>query len=226
MKSSLLLVAAIALFSAKVHAQEAPLKISQVPASVAKLTAFVPTGWKIEKQVNGDLNRDKVADAALVLVRSGKTKDANGYATARSRALVVALKNGRSWKRVGVNNSLLMGTRDGGAFWGMMETPVEVSIEKGILNVQQESGSRETSDSTHRFRYDARKRAFFLIGFEYKGNDRLTGGGRSVSSNFLTGASIITDYATGTSNPTTKKARVSTKLRTLESVSIEDRFGE
>jgi hypothetical protein len=218
MKLSLLVIAIAMLSSGLASAQEAPLKVSQVPLSGTKLTAFVPSGWKIEKQINGDLNRDKVADAALVLVRNGKAKDENGYATARSRALVVVLRNVGSWRRVGINNSLLMGTRDGGAFWGVTETPVDASIKNGVLNIEQMSGSRETTETTHRFRYDVAKKGMFLIGLDYIGSDRASGAERNVSSNFLTGVSITQTKKEGATTPIKKTTRVSTKLRPLESV--------
>jgi hypothetical protein len=224
MKLSLSVITVAVLVSSIAYAQETPLKVSQVPLNGNNLNAFVPSGWKIEKQINGDLNRDKAADAALVLVRNGKTKDKNGYATARSRALIVALKSRNSWRRVGINNSLLMGTRDGGAFWGVMETPVDVSIKNGVLNVEQMSGSRETTETTHRFRYDTAKKRMYLIGLDYIGNDRATGAGHNVSTNFLTGVSIIQTMRTGTSAVSKKRTRVSTKLRPFESVRGDERY--
>jgi hypothetical protein len=139
--------------------QEAkPLSLSQVALRADALVLFVPRGWKIEKQKSGDLNRDKKPDAVLVLVGNKSS------AAARQRALVVLLREGKGWHLTGFNNSLLLGTRDGGAFYGVSETPVDVSIQQGVLIVEQESGSREVEHTTHKFRFDARQSRMLFIG--------------------------------------------------------------
>ncbi|WP_123580469.1 hypothetical protein [Abditibacterium utsteinense] len=220
---------AISVFSCaqNANAQEAkPLLSGHIARRADAPVLFAPRGWKIEKRISGDLNRDKIPDAALVLVQDLVAKDAEGNATARQRALVVALKEGKGWHRVGFNNSLLLGTRDGGAFYGMMETPVDVSIKSGILRVTQDNGSREVTNTTHKFRLDKRTQRVYLIGFDMSENDRLTANTRSQSSNYLTGAKKITIIKGEGKREriTYQTARVSRKLRLLESVKVEERY--
>jgi hypothetical protein len=221
---TLLLVATGLTFSCA-YAQDAkPLPVAQVKLRANAPALFAPRGWKIEKTVNGDLNRDKVADAALVLVENKPAKDTEGDPTARQRALVVLLKTGKGWTRVGFSNTLLMGTRDGGAFYGVVETPVNVSIAKGILQVNQDNGSREITETTHKFRYDARKNGVLLIGSERVDRDRLTGGVISTSTNYLSGVRIVSTFQAETDKTKTVRSRVSRTLRRLDSFKEDERF--
>jgi len=172
-------------------AQDEAAKIdkSRVPAQAAAPQKFAPAGWKIEEQVTGDLNGDTVPDYALKLVEAKPEKDAEGNPTERGRALVVALatKDGQL-TRAGVADSLLQCTRCGGAFYGFVETPAEVTIEKGVVVVQQDHGSREVTNTTYRFRYEPSSGKFLLIGFDLANADRATAQVSSESINYLTGA--------------------------------------
>lgn len=177
----------LALLLSVARAQDAkPLSVCLIPLRADAPLLFTPHGWIIEKRVDGDLNRDEIADACLVLVEKPATP-AQDNATGRRRALVVVLREGTRWHRVGFNNSLLLGTRDGGAFYGAAETPVDVSIKRGVLLVQQESGSRDVLDTTHRFRFDGRRNGLVLIGFDSIDHDRAHGDVVNTSANFLTG---------------------------------------
>ncbi|HEX9997385.1 MAG TPA: hypothetical protein VGB45_09600 [Abditibacterium sp.] len=210
-------LAAALLLPVLAHAQnETSLSVAKVPLRADAPMLFAPRGWKIEKQINGDLNRDKISDAALVLVENRPAKDAEGIATARNRALVVVLREGKGFRRAGFNNSLLLGTRDGGAFYGVVETPVSVSIARGVLLVNQDSGSRATYETTHKFRLDRRTQRFYLIGFDSIENDRLSGETTSQSTNFLTGRQEIRRYLQSSDSFKTTKSRVSRKLQLLE----------
>ena len=216
-------IPALLAFSVSVaQAQDAaPLLISQVALRAKSPRDFVPRGWKIEKRVGGDLNRDKVPDAALVLVEN-EPADADG--TNRGRALVVLLQEGKNWWRVGFNNSLLLGTHDGGAFYGESETPVDVSIKRGVLLVQQESGSRDVLDTTHRFRFDGRRNGLMLIGFDSIDHDRVNGDVLNTSANFLTGLQKTQTMKGDKDAVRTATKRVSRKLRPLESIRVDERY--
>ncbi len=220
------LLAALAFSLSLARAQDEPhLEGSHVPLHAAATRGFAPRGWVIEKTARGDLNRDRVPDAALVLIEDKPAKDKDGYATPRSRALVVAVKDARGWKRVGFSNQLLMGTGDGGAFYGVMPAPVEVSIRRGVLIVGMEHGSREVEETTHRFRLQA-PRGMVLIGFDTLVRDRATGSVRSESTNFLTGVKRVTDTPPGKDKGTTKTVRVPKALRLMDSLQEDDRTGK
>jgi hypothetical protein len=179
------------LLASTTFAQDEAAKIdrSRVPTQAAAPQKFAPAGWKIEAQITGDLNGDTIPDYALTLVEAKPEKDAEGDPTERGRALVVALatKDGQLI-RAGVASSLLQCTRCGGAFYGVVETPVEVTIEKGVVVVQQDHGSREVTNTTYRFRYEPSSGKFLLIGFDLANADRATAQVTSESINYLTGA--------------------------------------
>lgn len=213
--------AALLLAAPLVHGE--PLRVAHVPLRASVLTGFVPRGWKIEKRVNGDLNGDGHADAALVLVENKPAKDANGDAAERDRALVVVLREKNDWKCAGTSNGLLLGTRDGGAFYGVVETPVDVSIARRVLIVGMESGSREVEETTHRLRFDSKRNAMFLIGFDSAVRDRMTGEVVEKSVNFLTGRQKTTMIPAYRAKKQVKVSRASRELRRLETLHGEDR---
>ena len=197
---------------------------SSIPAEATEANQFAPTGWKIEAQVPGDLNGDSLPDFALKLVENKPDKTSDGYPTERGRALVIVLatKDGKL-RRAGVADSLLQCTRCGGAFYGVVEAPANVSIEKGVVVVEQDHGSRDVTDTTYRFRYDPATQRFILIGFDLSDVDRLTANAVTESTNYLTGIRITTR---GKGNRDTKKRSVVQKKTVyLEDVSKENLEG-
>ena len=161
---------------------------SLVPATADDVQKFVPRGWKIEEQIKGDLNADSVADYALKLVEDKPDKDANGDPTERYRAVVIVLQEaGGKLTRGAVAGKLLQCTRCGGAFYGFVETPATLEIKNGIIEVNQDHGSRNLTNTYYKFRYDPATRQFVLIGFDYADADRLTASVVSESTNYLTG---------------------------------------
>ncbi len=166
---------------------------SQIPAEADSVEKFAPAGWKIEEQVSGDLNGDSLPDFAVKLVEDKPATDSEGMATERQRALVIVLqKSGGKFSRAAVADKLLQCTHCGGAFYGVSESPANVQIEKGVIVVDQDHGSRNLTNTYYRFRYDAASREFILIGFDYADADRLTANVISESTNYTTGVRITT----------------------------------
>ena len=166
---------------------------SLVPATADSVEKFVPRGWKIEEQIKGDLNADAVSDYVLKLVEDKPDKDASGDATERGRALVIVVqeKDG-TLSRGAVAGKLLQCTRCGGAFYGVVEAPANVEIKNGVIEVNQDHGSRNLTNTYYKFRYDPSLKQFVLIGFDYTDADRLTANVMSESTNYLTGVRITT----------------------------------
>lgn len=200
--------------------EAATIDKSQIPAQVSTTSQFAPRGWKVEEQATGDLNGDSLPDFAIKLVEDKAEKTSDGDATERGRALVIALatKDGKL-QRAGVADNLLQCTRCGGAFYGVVESPANVSIEKGVVVVEQDHGSRDVTDTTYRFRYEPASQRFVLIGFDFSDVDRLTASGVTESTNYLTGIRITTR---GKGNRDTKIRTVITK----KTIYIEDMAAE
>lgn len=166
---------------------------SQIATEANRIEEFVPAGWKIEEQVTGDLNGDTVPDYAVKLVEDKPAKDNNEIATERRRALVIVLqKPGGKLARAALATRLLQCTHCGGSFYGVSESPANVHIDKGVIVVDQDSGSRNLTNTTYRFRYDTASREVILIGFDYADADRATAQVIAESTNYLTGVRIVT----------------------------------
>jgi len=193
---------------------------SAVPETAEKIGGFVPDGWKIEEDVKGDVNSDGVADHVLKLIEDKPSVDKDGTGVDRSRAMVIvfAEKDG-SLSLATIADSLLQCTACGGAFYGAMDAPANVTIEKGVIVVRQDHGSRWVTELTYRFRYDGETGKFMLIGFDYSSRDRANGDGASESTNYLTGKRITT---TGKGKRTvTRNTVVAKKSYSIEEVDSE-----
>ena len=188
--------AALLVFSASaVSAQDEAgvLDASQVPAESDAVENFIPEGWKIEESIEGELNGDKYPDAVIKLVEDKPATGKDDTKIDRGRALLIILGNGNQKLRLGaVATSLLQCTGCGGAFYGVSDAPANIKIEKGVIIVEQDHGSRWLTDTTYRFRYDEQPDKFILIGFDYNSSDRGMGSGASESTNYLTGKRIST----------------------------------
>ena len=162
---------------------------SLIPAQGKDVGDFVPKGWKIEEQLKSDFDADGRPDYLIKLIEDKPARDKDDNPIDRARALVIAMQdNSGNYTRAAVADRLLQCTGCGGAFYGVVEAPANVEVDsKGVIVVSQDHGSREVSNTTYRFRYDAASRRFVLIGFDYVENDRATAKVKSDSTNYLTG---------------------------------------
>jgi hypothetical protein len=217
---TLIFAAAVAVAPAAFAQDEAPgIDASKIPATGAAAADFAPTGWEVEDTATGDLNGDGKADLAIKLIEPKSALAAPDSHQDRSRALVVALAGADGkYARTGVATKVLQCTACGGAFYGVMDAPANVSIAKGVVIVEQDHGSRNVTETTYRFRYDAATKRFILIGFDMSDRDRAAGGATSTSTNFLTGVKITTTMpAKGRTK--TARSKVSTAKQFMEDVS-------
>ena len=166
---------------------------SKLPEAGRAAADFVPAGWALEEQIAGDLNGDAVPDLALKLVQEKPAGAKEGEIVERQRALVVLFKGqDGALRRAGVADKVLQCTSCGGAFYGVVDAPAEVKIERGVIVVSQDFGSREGTEHTYRFRYEPAEGKFILVGFDSTTRDRLTGTVTQESTNFLTGRKVTT----------------------------------
>jgi hypothetical protein len=183
MRLSLLLLILVG-WAAQARTEGLPVK--DLPPEGKSLVDFLPKGWTVEDQVNGDLNGDGVSYIAAILVQ-GEPDSAEDEP---QRALIVLLgRDKEKFVLAGTNNKLLeckgcCGIKEG----------VGISIKKGVIVVEQMSGSREFSNETWRFRYDPQTQRFVLIGRDLETGDGMRGTGTIESFNFLTGSKITETY--------------------------------
>lgn len=195
--------------SAAASAQDTnPLDVSKLPASAAAPQAFAQPGWKVEEVVKGDLNGDGKADAAIKLAQIEKDREGG---IGGDRALVIVFDEAGRWKRAAVGNKILQCVDCGGAFYGAMPAPAGITIDRGILVIENEHGSRNVSKSTFRFRYEAASGRFALIGYDFTDTDRLTGAHSEESTNYSTNRRIAT-IAKGKRSSTKRSVITPTKI--------------
>ena len=170
------------------------LHVKLVPSEGRSARDFVPKGWKLEGdegEIAGDLNRDGVPDKVLRLVEDLPVEASDGTYNTRYRALVILFgKPGGGFRRAAVATKLLGCTLCAGALGDPEGGNVQIDIKGDVLGVHQLSGAREATDLTQRFRYDAARGRFLLIGEDVDDYDRAEGGGTSVSTNYLTGLRV------------------------------------
>ena len=208
--------AIVTLFPQTANAQDeegTPFDRASLPTSGTKVEEFVPAGWKIEEQVKGDVTADGTNDILLQLIEDKPKKE--DEMVNRNRVLVVLIVNDSGMQLGPVTDKLLQCTSCGGAFYGVLDAPAEVTIEKGVIVYAEESGSRWVSNTTFKFRYDARSKKFLLIGFDYSSRDRAAGGFASESTNYATGKRI-TEIEKG------KKVTKKTTVIKREKISLDN----
>lgn len=203
---------------------KSPIDAAKLPQTAATVREFVPAGWTVEAEIGGDLNRDSISDIAVVLVEQMPANADKENPPELERALLLLFKTADGkFSRAGLATKLLLCTRCGGAFYGMVETPVNVKIKNGVLIVKQEYGSRELTQQTYRFRYEPEAKRFLWIGADLRVYDRTTGETQTESTNFLTGVKMTTaskaNEKTGKDIVVTNKSqRVSRAKKYLEDV--------
>jgi tetratricopeptide (TPR) repeat protein len=122
--------------------------------------AFVIKGWKIKDKAIGDLNGDKIADAALVLEYQdiiSEVRFENDTIRSHPRVLLVLLKTGDHYILAAQQNSFILREAEGDV---MSESdPYDnVKIIKGILNINFQF---LRSNLNYKFKYQAGD--FYLI---------------------------------------------------------------
>ncbi len=169
-----------------------------------KLDAFMqqqaPAGWAVQQYAVGDLNKDRLADVALVVEQKDPAKmipnDNLGakVLNLNPRRLVIGLQTAQGYA---LHSSLdgLIPSENSEEAPCLADTfePKSLSIAKNVLVLNLSywlsCGSYATSQDTYRFRLDATQR-FRLIGHDTHESHRASGETHSSSRNLLTGRQI------------------------------------
>lgn len=154
-----------------------------------KLSAFVPVGWKILDSAKGDLNKDGIKDAVIILqYRDSVTlvKSEEDTVLTQPRILLILFKNysDNNFHVTEQTNTFILSHNN-----ATMDDPYQgLTIDKGILKFDfhlfYNMGSWYTTSATYKFRYDGKE--FLLIGADLSTIHRATLDYEDYSYNFLT----------------------------------------
>lgn len=142
------------------------------------------------------------------------------------RALLVLQQTHGQWQRIGFAPRLLLCSNCGGVLGSPDGANIQVKIDKGVLLVRQFRGSREATETLHRFRLDKASNRMVLIGQDVRQYDRATGDETRESSNFLTGQKIIETYRAnqqrnGIELVSRQRSNIAKTKPVIESIDIE-----
>lgn len=155
---------------------------------------FIPKSWAVLDSTYGDLNKDGLEDAAIVLQHKDSITLVNNIDTVltQPRILLILFKNpsNNGFQLIEQSNSFILKHDNSG-----MDDPFqELAITNGILvltfQLFYNMGSWYVTNATYKFRYQ--KGQFALIGADKSSFHRATHDFEDYSYNFLTKKRILT----------------------------------
>jgi hypothetical protein len=187
-----LLPVPLALFPLSAQAQDLPTAIPPIIATAPDAAGFVPQGWRLEMQAEGDLNGDGRRDLALLLrgddpaLRIAARMCDDPFDTNPRILLVAFAARGGGYRRA-VANATLIPRR---------ENPCEMDwIEEGALGIgrgrislhlQRMMSMGGWAAGTTRFTFRWQADALRLIGWDYSHVARNSGEAAGIGINYLT----------------------------------------
>jgi hypothetical protein len=181
---------------------------------------FVPTGWVILDSAYGDLNKDGLEDAAIILQRIDSVSIIRGdedTVFTQPRILFIVFRDvaNKQYKLIEQSNSFILKHDN-----TEMEEPYqELAIDNGVLEIGfhifYNMGSWSIINATYKFRYQDNN--FVLIGADNSTFNRATHDFEDYSYNFLTKKRSLTkgNDNNGTKKTTWKTLNISA-LKTLK----------
>ena len=171
------------------------------PQKAKTINDFIPKGWKKILTANGDLNKDKLEDIAIIIEKDDKKniKKNDGFGpeelNLNPRILLVLFKGKDGTYSLAAKNDKGFikseGNKDNSA---LMDTLDNIIIKNNVLkivfNYFMSAGSWWTSTNVYIFRFQ--NNVFELIGYESNAYMRNTGEEEGTSINFSTNKAKIT----------------------------------
>lgn len=197
--------------------------IPALPEQGASAAAFVPTGWRLEQSVQGDISRDGVADLAFVMRGTDPEKiiqrDGLPAADINPRVLGVALGQAGGFRLVAQNRTIFP-ERDADML--NMDDPFDqgLSLNNGVLTLEFNLFMSMGGGSTGPYQFHFRQQdgAVRLIGYDHTNVERMSGEMTAVSVNFLTGRRTDTTGRIDSEQETTVVSRTAVKPIPLDQI--------
>ena len=221
------------------------LILGALPVSAVAAPAvqdFVPQGWKLEQQIDGDLNGDGRADKVLVLQQQDAAhwQDNEGLGAPRlnlnPRTLLVLWNTPQGYHEAVRNTTLL--PSESSEDTPCLVDPLEegaISIRKQVLVVDLHywlsCGSYSLNHMQYKFRYQ--QGAWPLIGLDVNSSARNMDDTEQSSYNFVTGKALYTGVKTQTTASggskvvrLSKPSRISNPRVDLRQSGVEAKLGQ
>lgn len=178
----------------------------KIKSICAKTSDFVPAGWKLIKEAKGDLNKDGLADVALVIENkdprnfiSNADKLGGDTLNLNPRLVLVAFKKENGTYELVAKNASFIPTQHNEKSPCLTDPFAEngsIGIAKGLLSIHFQNfyscGAWEIYNFDYIFRYQNQK--FELIGYNKSSINRSSGEQISTTMNFST---MKINYSTG-----------------------------
>ncbi|WP_369348053.1 hypothetical protein [Stenotrophomonas sp. JAG2] len=226
----LLLLTPLLLTALTASAQELripPVDYPVLPARATTAEGFLPSGWRIEEQLSGDLNGDKRDDLVLVLrqqdPRNIVEHDGFGISPLDSnpRMLAIAFAGPAGGYTLAAQNHTLITRHEAPNLSDVFEDGPGVSIVRGTLRTTlyffSNAGSWSTGSASFTFRWQ--DGAFALIGYDNSSLMRNSGHTESLSINYATRRVRYTEGSIDSDEDSVRWETLTTPRRwTLETV--------
>lgn len=178
-----------------------------IKKTVSKITDFAPAGWKILAEAKGDLNKDGLADVALVI----ENKDPKNFIVDKERwggdtininprYLLVAFKKANGFYELAAKNTTFIpaeNSQESPCLTDPFGQEGGIEIAKGLLQIHMQNfyscGAWEIYNFDYTFRFQNQK--FELIGYNKSSLHRSSGEETSTTMNFST---MKMNYTSGT----------------------------
>lgn len=171
--------------------------IASIPQIGKSVDSFVPSGWKVLKSTQGDLNKDGLSDIAAVIEKIGTSSEAS------PRILFIAFGDSQGNYTSSVQSDKAILKSDEGGVWG--DPFNEISVNRGSLLINFYGGSNWRWDKTYRFRYQ--NNGWYMIGATLTTSYTGTGESTKEDYNLITGDMIKTDTKPGSDKKVSKSNR-------------------
>lgn len=201
-----------------------------IPKSGNQIKAFIPRGWKILSQSKGDLNKDNLPDAAIVIentnpkniIANEEGRMGGDTLNINPRMLIVLFKNSNNNYSLAAKNTAFIPTQNDTVSTCLAD-PFQDSegifIEKGLLKINYRyfysCGGWEITDNDYIFRFQNQK--FELIGYNSYSMHRASGAENASSINFST---LKKDNTTGGNTFFEEKNKPKTSVKKIKPVKL------
>lgn len=168
-----------------------------IPASGSNVQAFIPKGWKMILQSTGDLNKDGLADEAIVIenMDARNVIENEGFGQPKLnlnyRILLVLFRTRADAYQLAVKNYGFIPSENQEESPCLADPLMQeggMTIEKGLLKIHYQyflsCGSWYLTNKDYTFRFQQQK--FLLIGYDEYSLHRSSGAQSMTSINFLT----------------------------------------